>query len=135
MDSGWFQTIWPGRLLTKMMLMPKDNKEILLKGNAAISAGDYEGFLELCTEDTVWEFVGDRVLRGKQQVREYMASVYVEPPRFDVSELIAEGEFVVAVGEIQLLEKGIWNSYDYCDVWRFENGLMACLRGFVVPKK
>lgn len=37
----------------------------MIQGNAAISAGNYEGFLALCINDTVWEFVGDRTIGGK----------------------------------------------------------------------
>jgi ketosteroid isomerase-like protein len=115
--------------------MSEENKSILLKGNEAISAGNHEGFLELCTEDTSWEFVGDRIIKGKQAVREYLNETYTEPPKFNVKELIADGDFVVAVGEIELLEgDDRWVKYDYCDVWRFRNGKMAGLRGFVIPK-
>ena len=40
----------------------KENKEILLKANEAISNGDHEAFLSYCTEDSKWTFVGDQVL-------------------------------------------------------------------------
>lgn len=126
---------WLAVLRRKISKMSEKNKSILLKGNAAISAGNHEGFLELCTEDTVWEFVGERTLMGKKEVRAYMAETYLDPPRLNVSELIAEGNFVTAVGEIQLKDKdGNWTSYWYCDIWRFEGGKMAALRGFVIKK-
>ncbi len=114
--------------------MSPDNKEILEKGNAMISAGDFEGFLALCTEDTHWHFLGDRVLSGKVEVRQYMAKAYIEPPSFKVVDMIGDGELVTAVGEISLLEKDRgWVRYAYCDIWRFDNGKMAELRAFVVP--
>lgn len=115
--------------------MSEKNKSTLLKGNAAIVAGDHEGFLALCTEDTVWEFVGDRTLQGKAAVRDYMAKTYIVPPRFTVQEMVADGDFVVAIGEISLQdEQEQWTTYSYCDVWRFEGGKMAGLRGFVIKK-
>jgi ketosteroid isomerase-like protein len=114
--------------------MSEKNKSILLQGNAAISAGNNEGFLELCTEDTSWEFVGDKTISGKKAVRKYLDETYTEPPKFNVRELIADGDFVVAVGEIELLEGKNWVKYDYCDVWYFREGKMAELRGFVIPK-
>ncbi|MGS2762975.1 nuclear transport factor 2 family protein [Sinomicrobium sp. M5D2P9] len=46
-----------------------ENKEILAKANKAVTAGDYEGFLAFCTEDTRWTFVGDIILEGKEAVR------------------------------------------------------------------
>jgi len=104
-----------------------------MKGNAAISRGDNEGFLELCTDDVRWIFIGDRTLEGKAAVRKYMAETYVKPPEFDVQDLVGEGDLVIAIGEITLKNKeGEVVHYDYTDVWRFSNGLMAELRGFVI---
>ena len=34
------------------------NKAILEQANAAVSQGDYEGFLAHCTDDVEWTFVG-----------------------------------------------------------------------------
>lgn len=80
--------------------MSATHKAILEKANAAITQGDCEGFLAFCTEDTQWTFVGDRTLHGKDAVRQWMATAYTEPPRFEVHHLIAEGDFVTALGEI-----------------------------------
>lgn len=110
-----------------------DNKAILEKANAAVTAGDNEGFLAFCTADTTWTFVGDKTLEGKEAVRQYMASAYVEPPKFMVQNLIAEGDFVTAVGKISMKdETGKMIDYSYCDVWRFRDGKMAELQAFVI---
>jgi uncharacterized protein (TIGR02246 family) len=116
--------------------VPKANKEILEQANAAIAQGDFEGFLALCTEDTVWTFEGDRTLRGKSAVRQWMRTAYEEPPKFQVHRMIAEGDFVAALGEITLKdeqEKPVQHAY--CDVWRFREGKMAELQAFVVKRK
>jgi uncharacterized protein (TIGR02246 family) len=113
--------------------MSEKNKATLLKGNAAIAAGNHEGFLSLCTDDTAWTFVGEQTLRGKEAVRHYMATTYVEPPNVTVANLIAEGDFLTAVGDITMKDKdGKVTHYAYCDVWRFRDGKMAELRAFVV---
>ncbi|OON69686.1 nuclear transport factor 2 family protein [Hymenobacter sp. CRA2] len=113
--------------------MPETNKTILEKANAAITAGDYEGFLAHCTEDTEWTFVGEQTLRGKQAVRQWMATAYQQPPRFRVEHLIAEEDFVTALGTITLPdESGAAVEHTYCDVWRFRDGKMAELRAFVI---
>lgn len=112
------------------------NKAILEKANAAITEGDNEGFLSFCTDDTEWTFVGDRTLRGKEAVRQYMATAYAEPPKFIVENMIAEGEFVTALGRISLKnEDGKMVDYAYCDVWRFRDGKMAELKAFVIGTK
>ena len=113
--------------------MSETNKATLVKANAAISAGDNEGFLVHCTDDTEWVFVGDRTLRGKEAVRQWMKTTYVEPPTFMVDNLIAEGDFVTALGTISLEdENGEIADYQYCDVWRFLDGKLAALKAFVI---
>lgn len=113
--------------------MNLNNKAILEKANAAITEGNNEGFLSFCTDDTVWTFVGDKILRGKEAVRQYMATAYVEPPKFMVEHLIAEGEFVTALGKISMKNQdGKMVDYAYCDVWRFHDGKMAELKAFVI---
>ncbi|MBE9583957.1 nuclear transport factor 2 family protein [Mucilaginibacter sp. JRF] len=110
-----------------------NNKTILEQANAAVTAGDNEGFLQYCTDDTQWTFVGDQTLHGKEAVRQYMAKAYIEPPQFMVEQLIAEGDFVTAIGKISMKdEAGTMIHYDYCDVWRFRDGKMAELKAFVI---
>ena len=112
------------------------NKEILEKANAAIVAGMNEEFLTYCAEDTRWTFVGDRTLQGKEAVLNYMTQNYIQPPRFNVTKLVEDGDMLVAVGEILIKdEKGIDAKHQYCDIWRFENGLMAELTAFVIKAK
>ena len=53
--------------------MSENNKAVLEAANAANAAGNYEGFLSFCTDDTKWTFVGDKTLNGKESVRQYMA--------------------------------------------------------------
>lgn len=115
--------------------MIESNKSVLKQANAAITAGDYEGFLAHCTEDTEWVFVGDITLRGKDAVRHWMATAYLEPPQFIVETLIAEGDYVTALGNITLKdERGVAVLHSYCDVWRFREGKMAGLQAFVIKE-
>jgi uncharacterized protein len=116
--------------------MSENNKAILEKANAAVAKGDNEGFLAFCADDTEWTFVGEQTLKGKEAVRQYMAKTYLEPPKFNFSDLIAEGDFVTALGEITLKdEDGEETHYSVCDVWRFRDGMMVELRAFVIKTK
>ena len=116
--------------------MAENHKLILEKANAVIARGDYEGFLAFCTEDTKWTFVGDRTIDGKEAVRRWMATAYREPPDFKVRHMIAEGDFVTAVGEITLKDDaGTATHHAYCDVWRFREGRMAELHAFVIEAR
>jgi ketosteroid isomerase-like protein len=112
--------------------MTDTNKSILEMANAAIAQGDNEGFLAFCTDDTEWKYVGDKTLQGKDAVRRYLEAAE-EPPKFTVTDLIAEGDFVTAIGGITTKdEDGKIVHQSYCDVWRFRDGKMAELRAFVI---
>jgi len=48
------------------------------------------------------DIVGDQTLQGKAAVRQYMGKAYIEPPQFMVDHLIADGDFVTALGKISM---------------------------------
>ena len=113
--------------------MSDKNKAILEEANVAIAQGNYEGFLSFCTDDTEWTFVGDKTLKGKEAVRQWMAMTYIEPPKFRVANLIAEGDFVTALGDITMKDEDAKAAdYSYCDIWRFHGGKIVELRAFVI---
>jgi ketosteroid isomerase-like protein len=85
--------------------MPEKNRAILEEANAAIVRGDTEGFLAFCSEDTEWTFVGDQTLRGKEGRSPMDGDGSQEPPQFTVTEMITEGDFVVAAGSIVIKDE------------------------------
>jgi ketosteroid isomerase-like protein len=114
--------------------MSDANKRVLQQANDAVKAGDNEGFLSYCVDDLVWSTVGGETLHGKEAVRSLMAKEYVQPPTFTVRELVAEGDYVIALGDIESRDdagKPVQNAY--CDVWRLRDGKLAELRAFVIP--
>lgn len=60
------------------------NAAILHEANEFVKEGKYEDFLTYCTEDTRWVFVGEQILTGKEEVRQYMKEFYWEPSVFTV---------------------------------------------------
>lgn len=111
------------------------NKIILENANKAISNGEHEIFLSYLSENTQWNFVGDKILSGREQVSRYLNDTYRKPPKFDVEDLVSEGNYVTAVGRIRIIdESDQWIEYDYCDIWRFEDGKMAELKAFVIKR-
>lgn len=109
------------------------NKEILLQANKAIDNADHQGFLDHCTEDTVWHFVGGITLHGRQAVLQFMDETYIDPPVNNVINLLADRNFVIATGTIAIKDKdGNVTTSEYCDVWRFEGDKMAELHAYVV---
>ena len=55
--------------------MSAKNKEIVEKVNAAFAEGSVEGFLSFCADDVVWTMVGDKTVKGKDAIRQWMASM------------------------------------------------------------
>ena len=109
------------------------NKEIVEKVNASFAAGGAEGFLSLCADDVVWTMVGSKTTKGKRAIREWLASMDTEPPRFTVDNVIGEGDFVTAYGDMTMKDKdGKVVPYAYCDIYRFRNGKIVELSSFVI---
>lgn len=109
------------------------NKEIVEKVNESFAEGGVEGFLSQCTDDVVWTITGDRSVKGKNAIREWISSLDIEPPKLTVDNIVAEGDFVTAYGNMTMKEKdGKTVPYAYCDIYRFRRGKIAELNSFVI---
>ena len=113
--------------------MSDKSKEIVEKVNAAFAENNLEGFLSFCTDDVEWTMVGDKTVKGKESIRQWMASMDMEPPKFTVDHVIAEGDFVVAHGDMTMKDKdGKAVPYSYCDIYHFRGAMIVELRSFVI---
>jgi uncharacterized protein len=113
--------------------MSAKNKEIVEKVNASFAEGSTEGFLSFCADDVAWTILGKRTVKGKDAIREWLASIDTEPPMFTVDNIIAEGNFVTAYGDMTLKEQnGKTVPYAYCDIYRFRNGKIVELNSFLI---
>ena len=117
--------------------MSAKNKEIVEKVNAAFLEGNFEGFLSLCADDVEWTIIGERTVKGREAIRQWMKSMaaeHPEPPKFTVADpVIAEGDFVAARGDMTMKDKdGKVVPYSYCDIYRFRDGKIVELNFFVV---
>ena len=113
--------------------MSTKNKEIVEKVNATFAEGGVEGFLSFCADDVAWTMVGSKTVTGKTAIREWMASMNMETPKFTVDNIIAEGDFATAYGDMTMKDKdGKWVPYAYCDIYRFRDGKIAELNSFVI---
>jgi len=113
--------------------MSEKNKEIVAKADAAFAKGNIEGFLSLCAEDVEWTMVGEKVVKGKGAIRQWLESMKSEPPKLTVGKVIAEGDFAAAYGDMTMKDKdGKIIPFSYCDVYRFRDDKIVELRSFVV---
>ncbi|KYG64814.1 ketosteroid isomerase [Bdellovibrio bacteriovorus] len=113
-----------------------DNKATLEEANAAISKGNFEGFLEFCVDDIIWNMIGDEYLKGKEQVRAWMKKTYSSPPDFNAASWIIQGDVLAVEGDITIKDTNGKSVHSkYCDVWRFRGGKMAELNAYAVEIK
>ena len=119
-----------------MVVLGKDtssNKEIVNRVNEAFADNNMEGFLSFCTNEVVWTMVGDRTVKGKDAIRQWMKSMDSPAPQFSVAAVIGDGDFVAAYGDMTMKDKeGKTSPYSYCDIYRFEDGKIAELRSYVM---
>lgn len=109
------------------------NKKIVEKINDAFSKNDVDAFLANCTEDIVFEMIGHKLVRGKDNVRSFMTEMSGDSlPKFTVERVIEEGDFAVCSGDMEMDEEGSPSTYSYCDMYKFRDGKAAELRAFVI---
>lgn len=107
-----------------------DNEQIFLNANQALGAGHYEEFITYCAEDITWENVGKNTFNGKAELLNYISSAY-EGMTFTTEISVKEDDIIVELGQI-VLGNGGNPSSSYCDVWKFQDGLIKQVRSFVI---
>jgi uncharacterized protein len=112
--------------------MSARHKAIVEAVNESMRAMDIEGFLAYCADDFVWTIVGETPIRGKDALRTLMADEPTEAPAFDVHTMVADGDLVVAQGDMTMKEGGHDVPYAFCDVWRFRGDMLVSLESYVV---
>jgi uncharacterized protein len=114
--------------------MSANRKETVQRINEAFAENNLEKVLSFCTDDLKWTMVGDTTVRGKDAIRKWMASMKPQPPQLSVQQTIAEGDIVIARGDMLMQEKkdGPSIPYTWCDIYRFAGDKVAELTAFVI---
>jgi uncharacterized protein len=116
--------------------MSEKNKEIVRQVDAAFGENNLEGFLEHCDEKIIWTIPGDRVVKGKDGIRQFMSEMKgAEPPKITNTNTIAEGNLVAANGEMTMKEGEKNVKYAYCDVYHFDGDKIVELNSYVVKNE
>ena len=117
--------------------MSDTNREIVKKVNESFTAGNTDGFLEHCADNVVWNMVGDQETKGKKAMKEWMSQMEgMEPPKFTVEKIIAEGDSVVCYGDMTMKgEDGKEGKYSYVDAYHFSGDKISDLKSFIVKHK
>lgn len=114
--------------------MSYKNKETVKKVNDAFESNNIEGFLEHCTDEVRWLMVGDKDLKGKDEIRSYITEMEgMKPPKIISLQIIAEGDNVAENGEMTMEDKdGKVIAYAFNDVYTFEGDKISELKSYVI---
>jgi uncharacterized protein len=117
--------------------MAEKNKEIVRQVDAAFGENNLEGFLEHCAEGIKWTMVGEKVVEGKDGIRQFMSEMQgMEPPKITNENIIAEGDSVAANGKMTMKDKnGKTVAYIYCDIYRFQGDKIVGLNSYVIKNE
>jgi uncharacterized protein len=82
----------------------QDNKEVIKRGYDAFASGDIEAVMSLFDDDIEWVQPGQSAVsgtfHGKAEVMEHLGRLAEKEPTVKISQLIAEGDTVVAITEV-----------------------------------
>ena len=114
--------------------MAANRREIVQRINEGFAENNLEKVLSFCIDDLVWTMVGDTTVRGKDSIREWIASMDPQPPKITIRQTVAEGDSVVTRGDMSMQETkgGPAVPYTFCDVYRFAGDKVAELTAFVI---
>ena len=114
--------------------MAANRKEIVQRINDGFAENNLDKVLTFCTDDLIWTMVGDTTVRGKDSIREWMASMDPQPPKITIRQTVAEGDCVITLGDMSMQERkgGPAIPYTFCDVYRFAGDQVAELTAFVI---
>ena len=114
--------------------MAANRREIVQRINEGFAENNLEKVLSFCIDDLVWTMVGDTTVRGKDSIREWIASMDPQPPKITIQQTVAEGDSVVTRGDMSMQETkgGPAVPYTFCDIYRFAGDKVAELTAFVI---
>lgn len=116
--------------------MSGKHKEIIEKVNQGFERNDAETFLGFCTDDVQWTMAGDTPKKGKDAIREWIASMEdMGPPKINTTAIISDGDYAACYGDMTMKEKGEDNFYSFCDIYTFSGDKITELRSFAVKEK
>ncbi|WP_276351902.1 hypothetical protein [Cohnella caldifontis] len=96
-------------------------KELLRSFNVAFVCNDVGFITETITENIKWNFIGNSVLQGKDEVFKMLEKlIHKKPTELVVSNIITHG-YSGSLNGILNLENNI--SYAFCNVYRFNSSL------------
>jgi ketosteroid isomerase-like protein len=119
--------------------MSTENKQIVERMYDANRRGDLDAVLAAFTDDVVWNSPGPAPFSGRRTGRDGMRKFFeemertIETEQFDVDELVADGDKVVALGRerYRIRETGAMDETDVAHVFTLRGGRISHGQAFM----
>lgn len=118
----------------------REKEEFIRDFNEAFSKNNLEFILNNMSEDIVWNFIGEKVVKGKEAVRDFMKPMSkVETLELELLEIITHGRTAAANGRMKIKEaSGEIKNFGFADFYVFDGLKMPKVKkltSYVVPIK
>ncbi len=111
-------------------------KQVIDLVNDAFIKNDMPLFLSYCTDDVVWNIIGDKTIHGRDAILGAMTGKAEEGPDSVVEFTVTEGNRTAGTGRFSMANKdGEKKTYRYCDIYTFRDDKIASMDSYVVAVK
>lgn len=94
-------------------------KQLLKEFNIAFGKGDVEGVLMQLSDDIIWEMVGDKSMKGKEEVAKELESMKdYTAVELTIDNIITHGRTAACNGSFKMNSGA---QYGFCDIYEFHN--------------
>ena len=104
----------------------KEKEDFIRNFNDAFSRNDLDFILDNMSDDIIWNFVGEKTMKGKDEVKEFMKPMSkVETLEMELLQIITHGWTAAANGRMKIKEpSGETKSFGFADIYVL-NGLKS----------
>lgn len=118
----------------------RKKEEFIREFNEAFSNNDLDFILNTMSDDIVWNFVGEKVMQGKQEVKEFMKPMSnIQTLDMELLDIISSDKSAAANGRMRIKEpSGETKSFGFVDFYEFgdlEIPTITKMTSYVVPIK
>jgi ketosteroid isomerase-like protein len=115
----------------------REREEFIREFNEAFSRNDLNFILDHMSDDIVWKFIGEKDLKGKKEVQEFMAPMgNIETLEMELQQIISHNESAAANGWMRIKEpSGEIKKFGFADFYEFsgkEDAKIAKMTSYVV---
>lgn len=118
----------------------EEKEEFIKTFNEAFSRNDLDFILDNMTNDVEWNFIGEKTMKGKDAVKEFMEPMKnIETLEMELQQIIARDGTAAANGRMKIKElTGEIKSFGFADFYELEgstNPKIKRMTSYVVPFK